>query len=236
MERTQFTFYESFFRAISRIKKAADRAAAYDAICAYALYGTEPDMDDLPDAAAIAFELSRPNLDASKRKAENGKKGGTSKQTESKTEANQKQTEAKPKQTASKKEKEKEKEIEIENECYITPKPPVGAFEVFADGDAELLSALKAFEAMRKKIKKPMSEDAKTRLTAKLKKLSSDRNAWIAMLHQSEDKCWLDVFELKTESKKPNNMVGADFGASNERIRKQSDWLDEFLAGQEEGA
>lgn len=31
----------------------------------------------------------------------------------------------------------------------------------------------------------------------------------------------------------PNNMVGADFGASNERIRKSSDWLDEFLAGQE---
>lgn len=42
MERSQFTFYESFYRAVRRIKKKADRAEAYDAICAYALYGTEP--------------------------------------------------------------------------------------------------------------------------------------------------------------------------------------------------
>lgn len=114
MERTQFTFYESFYKAISRIKKDADRGKAYDAICAYALYGTEPDMDSLPDAAAIAFELSKPNLDASRRKANSGKRGGQAKQTESKTQANEKQT-------ASKKESKKEKEIE--NKCYnpLTP-------------------------------------------------------------------------------------------------------------------
>ena len=114
MERSQFTFYESFFKAISRIKKDSDRGKAYDAICAYALYGIEPDMDTLPDSAAIAFELSKPNLDASRRKATSGKKGGESKQTASKTEA-------KEKQTASKKESKKEKEIE--NKCYnpLTP-------------------------------------------------------------------------------------------------------------------
>ena len=121
MERTQFTFYESFFKAVSRIKKKADRAEAYDAICAYALYGTEPDMDTLSDSAAIAFELSKPNLDASRRKANSGKKGGEHKQAVSKTEANDKQNESKPKQTASKKENKKEKEIE--NKCYnpLTP-------------------------------------------------------------------------------------------------------------------
>lgn len=95
MDRSQFTFYESFFKAISRIKKKADRAEAYDAICAYALYGTEPDIDMLSDAAAIAFELSKPNLDASRKKASSGKTGG------SKPQANRKQT-------ASKKEKENE--------------------------------------------------------------------------------------------------------------------------------
>ena len=92
--RTQFTFYESFFRSVSRIRKAADRASAYDAICSYALYGTEPDMDKLPDAAAIAFEVARPNLDASRRKAKSGKAGGMAKQTG----ANGTQIEAKPKQ------------------------------------------------------------------------------------------------------------------------------------------
>jgi DnaD/phage-associated family protein len=117
MERTQFTFYESFFKAISRIKKKADRCDAYDAICQYAMYGTEPDLESLPDSVAIAFELSKPNLDSSRRKASNGQKGGKTKQSESKTEANDKQT-------ASKKENENEieKENEIEYEC--TPIPP----------------------------------------------------------------------------------------------------------------
>lgn len=80
MNRTQFTFYESFFKAAARIRKKADRCAAYDAICAYALYGTIPSMEDMPDAAAIAFELIRPTLDASRKKAAGGRRGGEAKQ------------------------------------------------------------------------------------------------------------------------------------------------------------
>ena len=115
MQRTQFTFYESFFKAISRIKKKQDRADAYDMICAYALYQKEPDLDTASDAVAIAFELLRPVLDKAKERSESGKKGG------SKPEANAKQTGSKPEangkqgETASK----KEKEIEIENEVEI---------------------------------------------------------------------------------------------------------------------
>lgn len=224
MERTQFTFYESFFRAISRIKKAADRAAAYDAICAYALYGTEPDMDALPDAAAIAFELSRPNLDASKRKAENGKKGGESKQVESKAEANQKQTEAKLKQTASKKEKEREKEKEIENECYITPNPPNGRF---VPPTVEEVA-----QYCRQRGSSVDPQQFVDHYTANGWKVGG-RGAmkdWQAAVRTWEKN------GFREPKKTPNNMVGADFSASNERIRKQSDWLDEFLAGQEEGA
>ena len=111
MEREQFTFYQSFEKAISRIKKKTDRCEAYDAIVRYALYGEMPDLERIADSAAIAFELSKPNLDASRRKAESGKLGGKAeakpKQTASKAEANDKQT-------ASKKEKEKEIEIEIQ--------------------------------------------------------------------------------------------------------------------------
>lgn len=75
MNRSQFTFYESFATALKRIRKKADRCAAYDAIVDYALYGLEPDMERLPNAAAIALELIRPNLDASRRKAAGGTKG-----------------------------------------------------------------------------------------------------------------------------------------------------------------
>lgn len=124
MQRTQFTFYESFFKAISRIKKKQDRADAYDMICAYALYQEEPNLDTASDAVAIAFELLRPVLDKAKERAESGKKGGSKpeandKQTESKSEANAKQWEA-----GSKKEKEKEIEVEVEKEKEIDNIPP----------------------------------------------------------------------------------------------------------------
>lgn len=130
-EREQFTFYASFAKAIRRIKKAADRAAAYDAIVNYALYEIEPDMEKLPDSAASLFEVIKPFLDTSRRKAENGKKGGKAKadekqeQAEIKPEANVKQTSSKPEanekqeQTESKnKDKNKNKN---KNKCLITP-------------------------------------------------------------------------------------------------------------------
>lgn len=136
MSRSQFTFYASFASALSRIKKKADRADAYDAICNYALFGTEPDLDKLPDSAAIAFDLIRPTLDASKRKSENGKAGANAKQTASKQVASCKQTGSKPLanaklgETASEKEKEIEKEKENENE--IEGESPIARADVAA--------------------------------------------------------------------------------------------------------
>lgn len=121
MEREQFTFYASFAKAIQRIRKAADRAAAYDAIVNYALYEQQPDLDKLPDSVCIVFDLIRPNLDTSRRKAQGGK---ATRQTEDAAKMRERQTG----DTGNKykKEKEGEKEKEIENECYTTPTPPLG--------------------------------------------------------------------------------------------------------------
>ena len=130
IERTQFTFYESFYKAISRIKNDSDRAKTYDAICAYALYGTMPVLDELPDAAAIAFELVKPNLDASRKKAEGGKKGRPLKDKEKIPERCDKDTgneKEKEKEIEKEDEKEKENEIEIEDECLIDIPPAPSA-------------------------------------------------------------------------------------------------------------
>lgn len=200
MNRTQFTFYESFAQSIKRIKNKAARADAYDAICNYALYGLEPDLDKLPDAAAIAFIGAKPNLDASRKKAENGKRGGTAKQTGSKPEANGKQE-----QTTS----EKENEIEIENDSSISPPPPSGGksgkvkhdpFSEFAGGDKELLRALQDFAKMRTRIKKPLTDRAKELTIADLRKLSSDPSEWVAILDQSVQRGWQGVFALKADA------------------------------------
>lgn len=226
MERNQFTFYRSYYEAVRELPKK-EQSAVMLAICAYALDEEEP---NLTGTAKAIFSLVRPTLDASRRKAISGKTGGERKQAESKTEANGKQTERK-------KENKKENKKEKENKCY-TPIPPVGVFEEFAGDSAELLTALNAFEAMRKKIKKPMSEDAKKRLVAKLNSMSSDPSVWVEMLHQSEDACWTSVYELKNgksngPAKSANNMVGACFQPTAERIQKSGDWMDKFLAEQE---
>lgn len=140
MQRTQFTFYESFFKAVSRIKKKQDRADAYDMICAYALYQEEPNLDTASDAVAIAFELLRPVLDKAKERAESGKKGG------SKPEANGEQIGSKPEantkqeKVGSKKEEEVEEEKEIDNihptdVCAELPSsPPPAAVLPLVDG------------------------------------------------------------------------------------------------------
>lgn len=110
--RTQFTFYESFFKAVSRIKKKADRADAYDILCSYALYGTEPDLDNLPDAVAISFEVIRPNLDAARRKAQGGKNGKPSAKDSGKKDERPLKDNGKMGERPSKQEKEKEQEKE----------------------------------------------------------------------------------------------------------------------------
>ena len=161
MDRKQFTFYESFYKAAKRIKDPSARAEVYDAICEYALYGNEPDIDALSEMAAIAFELIKPNLDASRKKAESGKLGGTKKQSESTFEANGSKTEAKRKQneasekqeqTESKKENKKEKEgenkIEIENKKKSYDADGFAAFWAAYPKKAGKAAALKAWNKL----------------------------------------------------------------------------------------
>lgn len=132
MEREQFTFYSSFARAIRRIKKKADRCDAYDAIVEYALAGVEPDLDKLPDAAAIAYVLAKPNIDASRRKAEGGRRGGSAKKAEDAPEGCPKDSgsiaEASAEDTESKNEnKNKDKnKIKDKDKCLISPSSPNG--------------------------------------------------------------------------------------------------------------
>lgn len=120
MKRTQFTFYESFFKAISKIKKKADRADAYDIICKYAMIGETPDEKALSDAVSVVFELCRPVLDSSRKKAEN-----RANKTKNKTE----QTDNKQEQTDNKAEEEKNKPTTNGNKTEQTRKEKEGERE-----------------------------------------------------------------------------------------------------------
>lgn len=96
-------------------------------------------------------------------------------------------------QPKEKKSKEKQRKAEQRKEKQ-------NIFSDFACGDADLLFALQGFEEMRVKIKKPMTDQAKKRLLTELEKLApGDRETQIAILHQSEDRCWAGVFALKDD-------------------------------------
>lgn len=96
-------------------------------------------------------------------------------------------------------------------------------FAAFAGGDADLLAALRGFEAMRVKIKKPMTDDAKRRMLARLVKLAGDRENQIAILHQSEDRCWAGVFEVKDDSSSPRRRETAGTADKAEALRDLHD-------------
>lgn len=146
--RKQFTFYASFWETAKRIKSKAARADLYDTICRYALDGEEPDLDKLPESVAVAFINAKPNLDASRKKAESGKQGG------SKTKANGKQMESKPPHAGS--ENEREKEEEKENEIEGEEEKQQGApsegkrFTAFWDAYPNKIGRENAWEAWKK--------------------------------------------------------------------------------------
>lgn len=130
--RNQFTFYRSYYDAIQALSRR-DQSALILAVCAYAIYETEP--KGLSNAAFTAFNLIKPTLDSGRKKAESGALGGqaSGKPSESKPQANGKQNGSKPqanrKQGENAREKEGEKEIEYELE-----------YEVEAEGEEESLA------------------------------------------------------------------------------------------------
>lgn len=113
----------------------------------------------------------------------------------------------------SEEERERDIDIEIDKEKNIKKEsselkpqtdisaPYKDAFAEFSGENTELLKAFRDFEKMRKKLRKPLSDEAKKRLVKKLKSLSEDPNIQIKILNQSEDNCWLSVFALKHDTK-----------------------------------
>lgn len=141
-------------------------------------------MGKVDDISNLRREAARKRWENQPCKAADGDEASTS-------DANAEQNDAKKRKAKQSKEKQSKAEEKKAKE---------NIFADFAAGDADLLSALQDFETMRNKIKKPMTEQAKKRLLTELEKLApGDRETQIAILHQSEDRCWAGVFALKDD-------------------------------------
>ncbi len=93
------------------------------------------------------------------------------------------------------------------------------AFAALAAGDVELMSVLKEFERMRKSIKKPLTDGAKERLAAKLR-ADFPPEQWKAVLEQSIDKCWQDIYPLKEHEQQRQGVVAHSEKASAEQLEQ----------------
>ena len=103
MGQDSFVFYRSFYEAIKEIDEDATRLAILEALCDYAIFGEEP---ELSGTASALFKLMRPQIDANRKRRENGKKGGAALKEEGQKGAEEGkmegETEAKPSQEPSK--------------------------------------------------------------------------------------------------------------------------------------
>ena len=64
MNRSQFTFYDSFQKTIEHLPSKKAKLQAYETICSYALYGTLPYRpEDLNPSVQAIFSMAKPILD-----------------------------------------------------------------------------------------------------------------------------------------------------------------------------
>ena len=172
------------------------------------IYSATGEAPELPGNERFTWPLLRYQIDSDAAKYADKLKKCSAAGTASANKRQQTLTDVDERQQASTDERKiKEKEIEkkIEKNTSSTKKNKADAFEEFANEHMEygpeLLKALRDFEVMRKETKHPMSEVAKDRLLAKLKKFPTSE--WIPVLEQSILHSWQDLYPLKEATEPP---------------------------------
>ena len=74
-EADSYVFYKSFYDGMKNMS-IEDVAAANHALHAYALYGIEPDTGALSPIVQTLFVMAKPQIDANKKRRQDGNKGG----------------------------------------------------------------------------------------------------------------------------------------------------------------
>ena len=197
MQRKQFTFYSSFARAARLIKTKTRRCEFYDMLIDYALYGTAPDLEGKPPSVAMAFELIKPHMDTSRRKAAVGQRGGRAKKRASKEEADDKQNESKKKEELEleselefKLESELESKLESKLESELKTETETEA-ETKTEGDCLMLSPAAAAVAAlwEERFSHALSQTARRELEAFVDGMGAECCLRAMDIAQDEGKC-----------------------------------------------
>lgn len=228
--RDSFVFYRSFAEACRELPPEQFKEAVL-AMCDYAMDDEDPEIEGV---AKALFLMAKPNIDANKKRYENGKTGGRPKnQTITKPKPNHNQTVTKPKpnhnQTITKPEPnvdvdvdvnvdvDKDVDVNADVSTDVDIKEPNGSverkskkrekaeiIETFSKNDI-LNATIHEFIDFRKQIKAPMSDIALTKMLAKLDKIGKSDHEKIEILNESMANGWKGIFPLD-RSKKPREV------------------------------
>ena len=151
--KDSFVFYKSFRDALKELDPE-DQVIMFNALCDYALDGTEPKLQGMH---AAMFALMRPQIDANNKRYENGKKGGRPR-TEPE-EAEPEETEQKPNHNQKKPNNNQEKP---NNNLTITKPEPNVNVNVNVNDNAEEKDTLTGIQKeMRPHFKPPDIEEVR---------------------------------------------------------------------------
>lgn len=219
---TYLKVYTDFAESLSPLSDA-EIGRLFLAMLEYADNGTEPDFRG---NERFIWPTAKLNIDREvgfiEKQKNNGRLGGRPrKPTETQKNPN-KPTETQKSHNEKKRNEKKGNEDNIPP--YSPPKGSVDVFSEFSDGNPDLLQALRAFEAMRKKIRKPMTDDAKKLLVNKLKAAPEEDR--IPMLQEAILHSWQSVYPLK-KGDRDGKSVYANASQGESTGAGRFDFLDE---------
>ena len=179
---TGFTFFESYYKAISTLPEEY-QGDAYKAIAAYMFDGTEPSAES--GLAYTIWLAIKPNLDKSLKRSEAGSKRSNEDQTENKrkTNANQNRikTESNDDQTENKRDTGTDTGTDTDPKGKKNPTGSKKAANAYAS-DPALNSAVKDFIEHRRKMRRPMSDRAISLFMRKMQSLAPSAEGQVALI------------------------------------------------------
>lgn len=205
MRTESSVWYTSWTEAIEDLDEQ-DQLMAYRAIHIYQATHEEIEVNG---AAKAIFRMAKPLCDSNYAKSQtnrlNGMKGGRPKASQSA------KTEDKDDRKATVKTETKPKRNRNETEAKANRKPNGNvngngngndSTKNFQESDVvdcspEFAKALKDYEDMRKKIRKPLTDSAKELILKELNRLSPNEKEQIQILNQSTMNSWQGLFPLK---------------------------------------
>ena len=216
MAREYFCAYHSYADSMRNLSDD-ECGRLFRALLSYSATGELP---VLADRESIAFDFIRSQIDrdreAYEAKCRKNKESVSKRYERNQTNTNeyeriQTNTDVYERYQGEGKGKGEEKGKEKDKGENNTGAGRASVFETFAENDQDLLDALVAFRAMRKQIKKPLTERGEELICKKLGDMTNDHAVMIQILDQSIERGWQGVFPVKEEQppQRPQNQQNA---------------------------